>query len=93
MANYQGIGNVPIEEVFGSKENAEKVLRAMNHCKTIGVLLGAEHNPPYVWNVNIPEPWITIIGDAVMDKVMKSKTWKPDDAFISGLRQKCKEAL
>lgn len=92
MVNYKAVGNVPLAEIFGSKEHVENVLRAMNHCKTIGILLGTEHNPPYIWNINIPESWVTVIGDAVMDKVMKDKKWKPDDTFISGLRQKLKEA-
>lgn len=93
MVNYKMIGNIQPEEVFGSKENAERVLRSLNHSKTIGVKLGSEYNPPYIWNKNLPESWVLIIGDAVMNEVMKDMKWQPDEAFIDKLRKQCREAL
>ena len=91
MANYKIIGNMPVEKLFGSKENAEKVLKAMNICKEIGVRLGAEFDPPYIWNKNLPNSWTRIIGDRVMNKIMKDKDWKPDEAFVDEIRKEVKK--
>ena len=35
MANYKIIGNEPVEKLFGSRENAEKALKAMNICSQL----------------------------------------------------------
>jgi len=90
MVNYQAYGNTPLSELFG-KENAEKLLKGMNLCKSIAVKLGAEYNPPYIWNKNMPDSWCKIIATAVIDKVDADINWKPDEAFIDKLRKELRD--
>ena len=75
-----------VKEAF---ENDSSVfIFSMNFSKEIAVHFGAKHNPPYIWNQNIPSSWIEIICGEVADKLMKDKNWKPDAAFMEAIGKK-----
>lgn len=88
MVNYQVFGNSPFSDIVGGKDNAEKILKSMNYTKEICNLLGSEYTPAYVWNKNMPNCFLTVVGHRIADFLFKDKTWKPDEAFIEDCRQK-----
>lgn len=87
MADYKVIGNSPFSDLVGGKLNAELILKGMNINKTIAVKLGAEHNPPYIWNKNMPLEWCHYLVDKTAIELKKDINWKPDEVFIDECRK------
>ena len=86
-ANYRIMGNTDASALFGGDKNLELMLKSMNMAKTIGVALGKEYYPPYVWNDNLPVGFAKILAEKVGEALIKNIKFKPDEAFIDGLRK------
>ena len=80
MVDYVALGNVPAEEIFGSKENLAFILHGMNCgkriCLIIAALEKADRGVEWVWNKSFPEPLVKRVAQIVAQKLT-------EDAAIS----------
>ncbi len=73
MVNYVAMGNVPAEEIFGSKENLKFILHGMNCCKKICLIIATmekiDRGVDWKWNVNYPQTLAKKVAELVIDKL------------------------
>ncbi len=73
MVDYVAMGNVPAEEIFGSKENLKLILHGMNCgkkiCLIIAALETADRGVDWKWNVNYPNALAKRVAELVADKL------------------------
>lgn len=73
MVDYVAIGNVPVEEFFGLKEDLKFILHGMNCTKKICLIIAAlekrDRGIDWKWNVNYPEALARKVVDLVADKL------------------------
>ena len=75
MVNYVLIGNVPAEEIFGSKENLAFILHGMNCGKKICLIIAAlekiDRGVDWKWNENFPQALLKRVAELVAGKLME----------------------
>lgn len=73
MVNYVAMGNVPAEEIFGSKENLKFILHGMNCTKKICLIIAAmerlERDVDWKWNMNYPSALANKVAKLTADKL------------------------
>lgn len=76
MVDYVAVGNVPAEEIFGSKENLKMVLHGMNCTKRICLIIAAmekaDRGVDWRWNVNYPENLARRVAELTADKLTEN---------------------
>lgn len=91
MVDYRIIGNVPAEEIFGSKENVVRLLHGMNCSKRICLIIAAmekaDRGVEWVWNENFPEALVKRVAELVVDKLLKDFSISFPDLTEYVLRQ------
>jgi len=76
MVDYAAIGNVPAEEIFGSKENLALILHGMNCGKKICLIIAAmeklDRGVDWKWNINFPEKLAKRVAELVAEKLTEN---------------------
>ena len=76
MVDYAVIGNVPAEEIFGSKENLAFILHGMNCGKKICLIIAAmeklDRGVDWKWNINFPEKLAKRVAELVAEKLTEN---------------------
>ena len=76
MVDYVAIGNVPAEEIFGSKENLASMLHGMNCTKKICLIIAAlekaDRGVDWRWNANYPPKLARRVAELVAEKLKEA---------------------
>lgn len=76
MVDYTAYGNVPAEEIFGSKENLALILHGMNCGKKICLIIAAmeklDRGVDWKWNINFPEKLAKRVAELVAEKLTEN---------------------
>jgi len=91
MVNYVAMGNVPAEEIFGSKDNLKFILHGMNCGKKICLIIAAlekhDRGVDWKWNINYPNALAKKVVELVADKLNEDFNISLPDLTEHVLRQ------